>query len=272
MIPPHLDARVRAVLPDAFSMTVWAGSAAVLQSDNPIGAHLFAAGVRELVGHILHAQAPDDQIVEASWYKALEKRPTRRQRAIFAVQGGLSDETIEALGGETNGMHAVLATAIDDLNKRTHVRPNTLLHDPTQIGAFAEAVVHALLDFLQTISKLRAALGDAVVGHAKWPVFEKALEATIVDIDELATHHTIEGVSIENLQVVRIDAADITYRAEGTIHVELLYGSGSDRERGDGASLSETFPFTCELTGDVHDIESITDVSDIDVDTSAWFE
>lgn len=45
MIPSALDDRVRAILPDPFSLVVWTGVIDVLNSANPIRAHLLHASL-----------------------------------------------------------------------------------------------------------------------------------------------------------------------------------------------------------------------------------
>lgn len=274
MISNQLDARVRAILPDEFSATAWAGAIAVLKSDNPIRAHLFAAAARELLGHILHSMAPDDEVTEASWFAPVPETtgPTRRQRATFAVQGGLSDARVTALGHDHGEMHAALTAAFKDLNQRTHVRPDTLLTDDKAIAAFAEGVADALLDFLATISDLRDDIARAAATTMRSQMLDAFLKETIGDIDILSTHSMIEGVEVEEVEVEHVGAHDIAYKVSGAVYLELLYGSGSDRARGDGASLTESFPFTCKVMGDIDDIARILHADPVEVDTSSWYE
>jgi hypothetical protein len=60
----------------------------------------FAAAMRELFGHTLHALAPDANVTKCEWFKRVPKTngPTRRQRAKYATQGGLSDDYIDEIG------------------------------------------------------------------------------------------------------------------------------------------------------------------------------
>ncbi|TIP22597.1 MAG: hypothetical protein E5X92_08280 [Mesorhizobium sp.] len=68
---------------------------------NPIRGNLCAAALRELVSHILHAMAPDEKVLKCVWYSKQPDTngPTRRQRATFIMQGGLSVEFV------TNKLH-----------------------------------------------------------------------------------------------------------------------------------------------------------------------
>jgi hypothetical protein len=254
-------------LPNDYCRTVLAGGVMVLESENPIRAHLFAAALRELVGYLLHSAAPDEEILAASWYEALEDRPTRRQRATFAVQGGLSDAMVERLGIEPADMHRDLGKAVAVLNKRTHLRPNTLLTDGKEIQDFANEVVAAVLEFIETISLLRETVADAVVHEASLPVFASFLQESNEEVDILSGRSIVEGADVEAVRVLRIGASSIEYEAEGTIDVELNYGP-----RGDGVSMSDNFPFTCTMIGKLDPLESIVGVSDMKVDTSSFYK
>lgn len=259
-------------LPDDFSRTLFAGAAAALKADNPLRAHHFATSIRELIGHLLHTLAPDDLVTQAPWYRAEEERPTRRQRAMFAVQGGLSDALVESVGLDTSEMQSALSNAFKELHKNTHVREGTLLQDQDAIDAFAENACTAVIIFLDMIDELRTLLGNSAVHTIGPGVFERFIESTVDDLDILSTHTQIEGVQIEAVEAASIGLNVIRYTVAGTVYVTLVFGSGSDFDRGDGATLSESFPFTCLVEGSVEKFDQLTEISDLDVDTSSWFE
>jgi hypothetical protein len=169
-------------------------------------------------------------------------------------------------------MHKEMASAIRELNKRTHVRPKTLFTNPVEIEQFANGVIDAVIEFLQTVEEFRAAVAKAVVHNASTPVFGSFLAGSNDMIDALSSHSYVQEVEVEEVRVVRIGAAEIEYKAEGTVHVELNYGSGSDRARGEGATIQDSYPFTCKLTGGVSDLKDIHEVTGMDVDTSSFYE
>ncbi|HET9640335.1 MAG TPA: hypothetical protein VFP12_14140 [Allosphingosinicella sp.] len=260
------------MLPDAFSKTLLAGGLEVLETANPIRAHLFAAALREVVGYLLQEMAPDEELAEAPWFVLDGDRPTRKQRMTFAIQGGMSVSTVDELGVDAADMHKEMSTAIGELNKRTHVRPGTLLVDPGQIEAFADGVVDAVIEFRQIVADMRDAVAGAVVHNASAPVFGSFLQEANDMIDALSTHSFVEQVDVEEVRVVRIGAYEITYEAEGTVYVELNYGSSSDRARGEGATTTDSYPFKCKMMGSVDDLSDIHDVCDIEVDTASFYE
>lgn len=272
VIPVQNATALEELLPDDFSKTLFSGALEVLKSGNPIRAHLFGAAVREIVGHLLHEMAPDEELKQASWFTDEEDRPTRKQRMTFAIQGGLSDATVGNLGMDASEMHKAMAAATRELNRRTHVRPKTLLIDRGEIEKFANDVVDAVIEFLQAIDEFRDAVAEAVLHAASAPVFGSFLAESNDMIDALSTHSFVEHVEVEEVRVVRIGAAEIEYEAEGTVYVQLNYGSGSDRARGEGATIQDSYPFSCKMTGSVDDLEDIHDVSDMEVDTSSFYD
>jgi len=260
------------ILPDAFSKTMLAGAVAALQADNPLRAHHFATSIRELIGYLLHKLGPDEQVVTAPWYKKEEDRPTRRQRATFAIQGGMSDALVESLGIDISEMQKQLSDAIGELNKHTHVREDTLLQDAAQIEEFAIGAGTAVLSFLTTIEELHTAVAESAVHTLGSGIFEKFIETTVDDLDILSTHTQVEGIQVDNVEVGTIGLDTISYAVEGTVYVQLVWGSGSDFDRGDGATHSDSFPFTCGVVGSVETLTAFSGVSNLNVDTSSWYE
>ena len=183
---------LRDLLPDAFSKQLLDGGLDVLGTANPIRAHLFAAAMREVITYLLHTMAPDDDVQAASWFKAEADKPTRRQRSTFAVQGGLSDSLVTKLGIDASEMHRQMAAEMAELNKRTHVKPGTLLSEANEIEEFATDVVAAVAEFLQAVADMRDAVADAVIHGASEQVFESFLQESNDMIDLLSTHSFVE--------------------------------------------------------------------------------
>lgn len=266
------SAALEELLPDDFSKTLLAGGLAVLASGIPIRAHLFAAALREVVGHLLQSLAPDEDLTQAVWFTKEADRPTRRQRMKYAIQGGVSDDMADKLGIDTSDMHRDVGAVIAELNKRTHVRPNTLLTDRAEVDAFANDVVDAVIDFLHAIKDMRDAVADAVVHNASMPVFGSFLQESNDVIDVLSTHSFVEQVDVTEVRVLGIRLHEIEYEAEGTVYVELNYGSSSDRAQGEGATMHDEYPFKCRMSGAVTDLADIHDVTKMEVDTSSFYE
>jgi len=268
---------LRGRLPDDFHRQLLDGSLHVLgQFDNPVRAHLFAAGLRELFGLSLETLGPDEMVSKCSWFEQMKDTagPTRRQRALYATRGGLHNEFLRnELQIDPEELHEGLGKAFAELNKRTHVRPETLMVDPVEIETFAERAIGALDDVFESISALRKQLVEAIEQHLQREAMEALIHETIGSLDELAGHHSIEVVYTDRMHVLDIDAEIIRYEASGTIDVELRWGSGSDFRNDDGATLNENLPFRCETAAPVDQPYSFySELTAVIVDTSKWYE
>jgi hypothetical protein len=156
----ELVERVRSRLPDDFSKRQFEGALIVLtQEDNPARAHQSASSFRELTAHVLEHMAPDANVTRCKWFKQ-EKNvqgPARRQRALYACRGGLTDSFFKTkLGIKPDKLHYGLGPAFVELNKRTHVRPETELKMAAEIDEFADGALGALDDLFETIDELKA--------------------------------------------------------------------------------------------------------------------
>ncbi len=99
------------------------------------------------------------------------------------------------------------------------------------------------------------------------------MSETIGEIDELASHHSIEEVYTEDTQVLSIGARYVRYQASGTVSVVLQYGSNSDVRRGDGAEMSTSFPFAVEFEVPVEEPRDLRNALIVSgVDTGSWFD
>jgi predicted pPIWI-associating nuclease len=111
---------VRSRLPDDAHVQMFDDGLAALATDNRRRAQYFAVTIRELFGHVLSSQAPDDAVRRCVWYKQEQRTsgPTRRQRALYLSRGGLSDDFIrDTLKLDPDEFHQDLRKAFDELSK-----------------------------------------------------------------------------------------------------------------------------------------------------------
>jgi hypothetical protein len=268
---------LRERLPDDFHRQLLDGSLMVLrQSENPVRGHLFAAGLRELFALSLEVQAPENMVSKCEWFKpeANARGPTRRQRALYATRGGLADDFLrDELHIDPEELHSGLAKAFDELHKRTHVRPATLIIDPCEIEDFAERAIDTLNNLFGTIRNFRRRLIGAIEEHLQDEAMDALLRETIASVDLPASHHSIEEVYVDAMHVVDIDAEIIRYEASGKVYVELQWGSSSDFRNVDGLAADVSFPFTCTTAAPVDDPYNFyTQLTEVGVDTRGWHE
>jgi hypothetical protein len=236
----------------------------------------FAYAMRELTRHVLHRLAPDDNVLKCTWYKNETKTPngiSRKERAYYAVQGGLKDSYVEiTLGIEVNEIHKNLISAINRLSKFTHIEPKIFGLPEEEVNKLVEETIEAVYSFLVLINDCRKLIIERLWKQIDSAVIYETLKETISALDELASHHFIDEVYTDNVEIYAIDHESIMFRAIGSIGCELQWGSNSDLRRGDGATLSQSFPFICELISTVERPEDVDSVEgSLGVDTSSWY-
>lgn len=247
----------------------------LLDTENPIRLNLFASGIREIFTHLLHRQAPDADVARCVWYVPPpdNKPPTRRQRARYAMQGGLTDAFVGRAGVEVDTLLQELLAAVDGLSKYTHVRPGSIVSDQAEIDTFVAEATAALRNLFSWIAECRAIVADAVVGTVNQAALHALVQQTVQELDELSSATAVEDVQVEDLTVVSLTHDAIVFDAVGEVSVELRWGSPSDFRRGDGASMDASFPFRMRLTArpaDVEELDSFT-VADVNVENNSWF-
>ena len=257
---------------DDFSKLVLQGALRVVaDAENPIRLNLFAAAIGELYGHTLDRLAPDAEVEACVWFE-FEKdqsKPTRRQRAKYATQGGLPDRFIKEAGVDVKHVHDDATAAITKLNKYTQVRPGRVVSEQTEIDTFVSEALEALTGLFESFDMCRDRIQSAIFDHVNQQTFSWLLSETILNLDEIAHHHSIEEICVNNIEVTSITHEAVNFVVSGTIEVGLHWRSTSDVRRGDGVLVDQNFSFRATLWSPVDDITSFEDV-DYSVDISSW--
>ena len=245
--------------------------------NNKLRFNNFAYAIRELMRHVLNRLAPTESVIKCSWYRDETKeanRPTRRQRAYYAVQGGLSDEYVKnALGIETATIHRALVKAIDNLSKFTHIEPAVFGLSEAEVTAQSQNTKEAMEALCSTIQGCRQQIIKALWEQIDEKVIDEALRETLLAIDEIATHHSIEEVYTHLIEIENITHDEIIFKATGSIAAELQWGSDSDVSRDDGVVMEKSFPFSCWFSSPVDEPAAIEAREDgLLVDTGTWWE
>jgi len=269
--------KLSANLATAFERDLFAAAMLNLAAnDNPLRLNNFAYALRELIRHVLVRLAPDDVVLNCQWYEnevqGKKRGVSRRQRVLYAVQGGLSDSFVEqTLCVDIATTHTKLRDAIDRLSKYTHIQPEVFNVEGAEVGEMAREVLSAVTDLFELIAKSRDQLIRAYEEQLDQAVIDAAIYETILEVDEICTHHTIEEVYTDTFEVAAIGTDYVTYVASGTITCELQWGSNGDMARGDGIQMQQAFPFTCTLRSPIEDPSEIESVeSSLVVDTTSW--
>jgi hypothetical protein len=244
--------------------------------EHPLRFNNFAYSIRELVRHVLARLAPDDAVRRCPWFRPETEKAdqvTRRQRAAYAIHGGLQPQYVmESLDVEIEEPLKALVAALNTLSKHTHIEPDTFDMDAAQVDRLSDETLGTLAALFDTTLACRDAVRRALWDHIDRELVQRTLDETIVDIDILATHHIVEGIDLGEVKVIAVDHERAKFRATGSLDCELQWGSNGDMRRGDGATLAESFPFSCELSSPVAAPEQLTiDEGSLQVDTTSWF-
>lgn len=263
---------LRLRLPDQFSHDALNGALDVLrQADNKMRAHQFAGTLRELIGHVLGVMAPMAEVMRCSWFKQ-EKGvpgPTRRQHAIYTCRGGLTDAFLkDTLKLKPDDLHHQFSESFQELNKRTHVRPDTVLSDADEIEEFADNSIAALVQVFETMDELHETIVEAIAKELHGEATSAFINETIQELSEIAGHYETGIVLVEEARVVSVDADMIRYQIKGYVDVTLHYGG-----RSDPTEIDESFQYDCTTAAPVS-VPTKFDRAEtkMAVDTSSWRE
>jgi hypothetical protein len=275
MCRPELAHLRRELINDEFCHTVVDGAErALIDVANPLRCNFFATAIRMLYEHVIDALAPTTEVERCSWFKPESEtgRPTRAQRVMFAVQGGFPEKFVkQTLKVDITPLRKRLLSAANELSKHVHGREATVLLEAAGQDKFVQETVAAMTEFLVAMRECRKAILEPIEVALDNEAVNALITETISDIDELATHHSVEDIEVEHVAVHKIGYDKITYRATGSIYVTLQWGSNSDVRRDDGVELDESFPFHVDM---VLPLDEPWDVSYAEttygVDTHEW--
>ncbi|WP_062347065.1 hypothetical protein [Novosphingobium sp. CCH12-A3] len=263
--------------PTEFTRDTMLGAALALdQRENPLRLNLFATAIRIFLDHVMDALAPREQVEACRWFEPVEgqDKPVRKARLTYALIGGLTVEQIEKITGiDVKPLINEVIGAYSDLNKQVHGREDTIVRDLDEQDAIAHDVLVALAALLEAQRDYRREIVDGIADALRSEAVEKLTTETVGEIDILAAHYTVDWVGIDERHVVGITATHVEYEITGSVGVTLLYGSGSDRRRGDGAEIGEEFPIGMRFQVPVETPQDIGKAEiTSEIDTSAWFD
>lgn len=246
-------------------------------SGNPLRLNNFSTSFRELFRHVLSDLAPDAQIRNSKWFvpdATARTGITRGHKISYVLHGGLDPSyVLDELDIDVASERTALLSSIDRLSKFTHVNEATFDLPDADVESHVQNACQALEGFLNCADESRRLLCAKVEERVQDDVLNEAIGETIQEIDELATHHVIESVSVDELEVVSINSKTIEFIAYGNIEVELQWGSSSEFRRGEGAAINDSYPLTCRFVSHVHDPEALELVEgSLNVDTSSWWD
>jgi hypothetical protein len=242
---------IKSHLPHDFCRLALNESLAVARFESPLRGNFFAAGMREVISMTLHFNAPDEHVVATPGFK-FEKdltRPTQAQRFDYWARAGL-DPTFVADNLEVDLKKPVEAgkAALKELSQRVHFREGTRVGDEAAVLELVWFSLEGLGAVIAAAEETRLAITEALAEEINDEALNTFIMDTIDAVDELATHHSIEGVYVNDVSVIQQAPDRLRFEVQGTLSVGLQWGSNSDVRRGDGAELDEHFKFELSFT------------------------
>ena len=277
---PTLDESVAGLcskVDDEFSRWAIDGARrALADNDNPLRLNFFSTGLRILFEHLMDTLSPEDQVVKTTWFKSERQdgKPTRGQRVLFAIQGGLSETFVkDELKVDLPPLRARLLTAFAELSKHVHGNENTILRNQSEQDIIAERTVADMGAFLDSLRECRDAVLKPIADTLDDAAVHTLLSDSMLEVDELASHFSVDELYVDSVTVSAIGADEITYLVTGSVDVTLQWGSNSDLRRGDGAESAQSFPFHCEFQVPLDDPWDLKQAKrTYGVDVSKWHE
>jgi hypothetical protein len=263
--------RLEGRLSDDFSRALLRGALAALAQENvATRAQHFSVSMRDLSDHMLKQLAPDDEAIKAcAWYNQHPKieGPTRRQRALYASRGGLTDSFLRnGLKLDPKEFHAEIGPAFNKLNKCTHLKSDTVITDPVALETLANDTIGALLEIFEVTEDVRAEIISRIEGHLYDEAIGAFINQTIDSLDLIAGRYESGIVLYDEMRVLGIEADTIRYEITGSVDVTLHYGSGAD-----ATTIEENFPFTCTTAASTAEpVKLLSEHTEMRVDTSSW--
>lgn len=263
-------------LPDEFTKNLLLGSLRVLDDEaNPPRLHLFAAGLRELFHDLLKFHAPDNEILSSKWCEAHEAAYiSKRQRAQFAMQGGILDENLIGLGismEHLNELRQMVVDTINDANTLLHFQVRELISDPKIIESTASSFLDVLFQFLQTIEECKRDISRTIENHVL-----DALNGSLPDKihnnrDREITKYLVPlwgAIEDQKCEVTGISSTDISIRFTADVEIDVETTGMSSFYSQNGI-----FPVVLEYTASVDDVSKLNLVcSKIDEDAPVWLQ
>lgn len=270
---PHLEAIAQV----GFERALVSACFANLEASGQLRFNNFAYALRELLRHVFHRLAPDESIKICSWFKLDPQATggiTRSHRAKYMIQGGLSDTFVQRkLAVDVDTVLADLSDAFKVLNSFTHIGPTTFDLPPKRVEALARQCLDAAEALVSNIGACRSNVLQSLAAAVDDHLLNEAISDTVGELDELATHYLVDEVCVVSSQVVELGAKSLVLDVEGSVGVELQYGSNSDVRNDIGAVVSDSFPFSAKVHVKFErPLGKHAKVEDFKVDTTSWYE
>lgn len=190
---------------------------ALVEIDNPLRLNFFAFGMRILLEHTMDTLSPNGEVVRSSWFRSEKPdgKPTRKQRVVFAIQGGLSEALVRhKLKLDPIPLRRRLLATYDSLNKHVHGREETAIWGRRDQNIAAGALLAAVAAFFEAVQDCRAAVVNPIVDCLDEASVDALLSNKIRSVEELTNYYSVDVVDVKSVEVQAIRSDVIRRRGQ----------------------------------------------------------
>jgi len=264
--------KIRGFLKTEFEKELFNAAVAYLdKTSDPLRFNSFSAAMRELSRHILQRLAPDDDVKKCSWFtvETTNGAPTRKQKVIYAVQGGLLEKFVEDnLDVEPQDEIKEVIKSINLLSKYTHVNKKTFNIPQAECESLAIKVLDSFISIFEMVEQLRYEIHHSLHDYISEELNDTFMSNVFSDLDILSSQTIPETSALESFEIKNITSEKILITGNGNVEVSLNYGKGDD-----AAEINDSFPYEFKCHSEIDEPSKIILYPhNVEVDTSSWYE
>lgn len=233
--------------------------------------------MRELLRHVLNRKAPDEKVNKCIWFSPTLDDPekaNRGQKLKYCMQAGLQDHLLSAeVRDYIKNYTSEYQEHIETLNSFTHVGEATFGLEPKKAYQKLKEVIVTFKEAMEILESGKNEVLSYIPERLADYVQNALLEEIPQSLDELSIHTFIDYVEFNGFKVDSIDESFIYIMGKSTVHVILQYGSSSDRRKGEGADINDSFPVYFKCKAKVNKPKGAFVIRDsIEVSTESWWQ
>lgn len=238
----------------------------------------FAYAMRELIRHLLHRSAPDEEIRKCSWFKhdsTSKTGITRKHRLQYMIHGGLGAYLLKKMDLEIEINNACdnLISQQKILDSFTHIVPTTFAIPLETSKQLAQECIAAVIKIISIIKQIKNAVFQKIENTLDDHLLESILFESFAEIEILARRASIEQLYTEGFEEIKILPNKVMFTVIGTANCYFEYGSRKEWQEGDGTVLRPSFPFQAQVTVMIEQpFGEALSVQGVGINTDSWYE
>lgn len=279
MIDKHDIDKLNSFFTDEFENDLFQAAIKNLSSEyHSLTFNNFAYAMRELIRHLLHRSAPDEEIRKCSWFKhdpTSKSGITRRHRLQYMIHGGLGNYLLRKMELEQliNDACENLLSQQKILDSFTHIGPTTFAIPLEKSQELAQQCIAAVIRIISIINQIKNDVFEKIEANLDSHLLESTIFESCAEIEVLARRASIEELHTEGFDKITILSHKVILTIVGTASCYFEYGSRAEWREGDGSVLRPSFPFQAQVTVMIEQpFGEALSVQRVGINTDSWYE